>query len=159
MNIRLASYNDLHRLWNKQFDEKYNDKIAEGILEIWIIEEKGKYIGRLDILWDSEDKDYANGKDRAYLSAFSILPEYRGRHIGTKLMMRVIDRICEKGYVRATIGAAAGDKRINEMYKRWGFVNKIKEDEFYYYENGIKITERFILYENENISRKQSGAL
>ncbi len=39
-------------------------------------------IGELYIFWDLEDKDEANGKDRAYLSACRIEEELRGLGLG-----------------------------------------------------------------------------
>jgi hypothetical protein len=39
-------------------------------------------IGELYIFWDLEDKDEANGKERAYLSAFRIEEELRGLGLG-----------------------------------------------------------------------------
>ena len=72
-------------------------------------------------------KDYANGINRAYLSAFRVHPDYRGQGLGTKLMQRVIERIKEKGFNEVTIGAYHHESQIQDLYKKWEFTDFVKE--------------------------------
>lgn len=68
--------------------------------------------GLMHLFWDSEDKDEANGKDRAYISAFRIDEGYRGQGLGKKLMLRALDRIKERGYTEVTIGVEHDDSDL-----------------------------------------------
>ena len=140
-------------LWDGRFEsfiEDHVSKIDRGIQEVWLMvdEEKGKFIGELHVLWDHEDKDFANGKDTAYLLAFRIDEAYQGLKLGTSLMKRVLERIEEKGFTKATIGADDYDPKLKFMYEKWGFTKFIKECSFDYMYEGEKVTSTYELLEN-----------
>lgn len=132
MKIRQATSKELKELWGdgnintkNYFIEKMNSKE----IEFWAVEDENKkeIVGELYIFWNSIDKDEANNKDRAYLSAFRIEKEYRGLGLGSKLMNRVLSRIEEKGYKEVTIGVDNDDgERLKQMYKSWGFEKLVK---------------------------------
>lgn len=132
MLIRIASVDELKLLWENSGSptQKYFiEGIKKGNIEFWTIEndKDNQLIGELYIFWDSEDKDEANGKDRAYLCAFRIDKKYRGFGLGKKLMKRVLERVVEKGFCEATIGADNNDAdRLSKMYKSWGFSELVK---------------------------------
>lgn len=44
-----------------------------------------------------------------------------------KLMQAVIERIKEKGFTEVTIGAYHHEPEIQELYKKWGFTEFVKE--------------------------------
>lgn len=143
---RKASSNDLIRLWNGRFaayQEKYIRQIQSGIHEMWILEEKetSHLIGELHVIWDKPDAPYeANGVDQAYLFAFRIQPEYQGRHLGSLLMHRVLERIKEKGFYYATIGVDPTETHLVTMYNNWGFNTLIQSNSFeetFVDENGL----------------------
>jgi ribosomal protein S18 acetylase RimI-like enzyme len=132
MLIRTGSKEELRRLWgdNSSPTQKYFvDGIEKGNIEFWTIENEtdNSLIGELYIFWDSEDKDEANGRDRAYLAAFRINKEFRGLGLGKMLMQRVLYRVKEKGFSEVTIGVDNDDaERLSAMYKSWGFAELIK---------------------------------
>jgi ribosomal protein S18 acetylase RimI-like enzyme len=131
MKIRIGTATELKALWgNESPTQKYFVKgMNEGNIEFWTIEEEGSksFIGELYIFWDSEDKDEADGKNRAYLCAFRIHKDFRGRGLGSMLMKRVLQRIVEKGFSEATIGVDNNDvERLTNMYKLWGFNKLVK---------------------------------
>lgn len=132
MIIRIGSKDELKQLWgnsNVLTKTYFIDGIEKGNIEFWTIENEidSALIGELYIFWNSEDKDEANGNDRAYICAFRVKEEFRGLGLGKKLMQRVLRRVKERGYIEATIGADNDDaERLTYMYKSWGFSELIK---------------------------------
>lgn len=131
MIIRIGTAEEVKTLWsdNNLSTKNYFIKgINEGNIEFWTVEkEKGKeLIGELYIFWDSEDKDEANGINRAYLCAFRIEQEYQGVGLGSKLMRRVIQRITDKGFDEITIGVDEKSQKLISMYNAWGFSTYVK---------------------------------
>jgi GNAT superfamily N-acetyltransferase len=132
MVIRIGSKEELKELWgnsNSSTEAYFVAGIEEGNIEFWTIENEldNSLIGELYIFWNSEDKEEANGKDRAYLSAFRIKKEFQGHGLGKQLMLRVISRVLERGFSEVTIGADNDDStRLTAMYKSWGFNELVK---------------------------------
>lgn len=132
MVIRIGSIEEMKRLWGNSdspTEMYFIDGIKKENIEFWTVEDEltNSLIGELYIFWNSEDKDEANGIDRAYLCAFRIEKEFQGHGLGKKLMNRVLCRVKERGYSEATIGADNDDaERLTCMYKSWGFTNLIK---------------------------------
>lgn len=156
MKIKRGTSEEMLILWNGRFIdfvESHTSRIDSGVQEVWLMEdeEKNKFIGELHILWDSQDKDQANGIDKAYLMAFRIDPDYQGQKLGTALMKRVLERIKEKGFTKATIGADDYDPKLAVMYQKWGFNHKVKEDSFEYMDEGSKVISTYVLYENNRL--------
>ena len=132
MLIRIGSKDELKHLWghsNLPTQTYFIDGIEKGNIEFWTIENEidSSLIGELYIFGDSEDKDEANGKERAYLCAFRVDKEFQGRGLGKMLMQRVLRRVMERGFSEVTIGADNDDaERLTCMYKSWGFSELIK---------------------------------
>lgn len=132
MLIRIGSVDELKLLWgnnNSPTQNYFIEGIKKGNIEFWTIEnhKTNRLIGELYIFWDSEDKDEANGKDRAYLCAFRTDEEFRGLGLGKALMKRVLQRILENGFCEATIGADNDNAdRLSQMYRSWGFSELVK---------------------------------
>ncbi|SFB38397.1 GNAT family N-acetyltransferase [Clostridium frigidicarnis] len=132
MLIRIGSKEELKHLWgnsNSPTEMYFIDGIEKGNIEFWTVENEldNSLVGELYIFWNSEDKDEANGKDRAYLCAFRVEKEFQGLGIGKILMQRVLNRVKEKGFRETTIGADNDNaERLTCMYKSWGFSELIK---------------------------------
>lgn len=132
MLIRIGSKNEMIHLWGDSSSPTltyFTKGIETGNIEFWTIENEddNKLIGELYIFWNSEDKDEANGKERAYLCAFRVNKEFQGHGLGKLLMQRVLSRVKERGFVEATIGADNDDiERLTIMYKSWGFSELVK---------------------------------
>lgn len=143
--------------WDGRFEdfvEGHVRNVDSGVQECWLMRDKrtGRVMGELHILWDKpEDHDYANGRDTAYIMAFRIDEEYQGKGFGTMLMRRVMDRIRERGFTRATIGADDYDPKLQPMYKKWGFTRFIKSDSFDYIYEGRSVTCTFKLLANDKL--------
>ncbi|MFR1710135.1 MAG: GNAT family N-acetyltransferase [Clostridium sp.] len=142
MLIRTGSLEELKRLWKNDTPTKeyFIEGIKRGNIEFWTIENEidSSLIGELYIFWDSEDKDEANGIDRAYLCAFRIEKNLRGLGLGKKLMEKVLQRIKEKEIKEVTIAADNDDaERLTAMYKSWGFneLVKLQNYDYHYIDN------------------------
>jgi len=157
MIIRQASIREFKALWDFSGSNTYHyflDGMNEKIIELWTIEIDKELVGELYIFWNSEDKDEANGHNRAYLCAFRIKENYQGRRLASLLMNRVLERIAEKGYNEVTIGVDNDNyHKLFSMYNRWGFDTLIKKTciDFHYLDkdnNPVTYDESFDLLLN-----------
>lgn len=136
---RIGTIDEMISIWgdgNIPTRNYFVEGIKKGNIEFWTIvnEADNSLVGELYIFWDSEDKDEANGKDRAYLCAFRIEKEFSGRGFAKSLMHRVLRRIREKGFSEVTIGADNDDaERLTSMYKSWGFSELVKLQNYDYH--------------------------
>ena len=139
MNIRIATIDEMKKLWNYSDSPTYNyfvDGICNGNIEFWAIEntEEDRIIGELYIFWNSEDPDEANGVNRAYLCAFRIEEQFRGLGLASRLMKSVLDRVKDKGFSEVTIGVDNDDyDKLKGMYNSWGFNELIKQQHYDYH--------------------------
>lgn len=111
----------------KNWQKPYIDGIELRKQEFLVVEEDSKILEELHLYWKDKDQDQADGKNRAYLSAFRIHPSYRERGLGTKLINRVFKRIKENGFTEVTIGAYKHEPEMQDLYKKWGFSKFVKE--------------------------------
>ena len=66
----------------------YNN-IEAGNVDFWTADGNGELIGELYVFLNLADKDFADGKNTAYLCAFRVNKEHRGQGIGTGLVQNV----------------------------------------------------------------------
>lgn len=138
MNIRIATVDEMKKLWEYSNSPTYNyfvDGINNGNIEFWAIEniEENRLIGELYIFWNSEDSDEADGVNRAYLCAFRIEEQSRGRGLSSRLMKSVLARVEEKGFSEVTIGVDNENyDKLKNMYNSWGF-NELVKQQYYDY--------------------------
>ncbi len=134
MVIRKATGEEMLSLWgyesieNASYTAKFfYQNISSGNAVFWALDHNGELIGELYVFLDLDDKDFADGTDRAYLCAFRVSAEYRGQGLGSKLMMRAITELKEKGFRSATIGVSNDEPQNIKMYHHMGFSVKIKD--------------------------------
>lgn len=113
--------------WQREGQKSYIEGIKNGTQMFLVAENDGAVIGELHIFWNAEDKEEANGKDRAYLSAMRLHPDYRGQGIGTKLIQEAFHHIAENGFNEVTIGAYTHEPNIQKWYEKLGFTEFVKE--------------------------------
>ena len=120
MKIRRATEHELLELWeyesihtasiNAKF---FCDNIKKGNTEFWALDHDGALVG--------------DGKRTAYLCAFRVRKDFRGRGLGTKLICHAMEHIKALGYQRISIGVDTTDMANIRLYKRLGFTIKAKE--------------------------------
>jgi Acetyltransferases len=100
--------------------------MESGNAEFWTMEDNGRLVGELYIFFHLTDQDFADGETTAYLCAFRIAEELRGKGLGTMLMNRVLERLRETGFLYATIGVEPEETANIRLYRRLGFRETIK---------------------------------
>jgi len=134
MKIRRGSVSELETLWNHSGSNTYHyfiEGMKNEMIEFWTIEHvSNKLIGELYIFWDSEDKDEADGINRAYLCALRVHKDFQGKGLSSQLMSTVLNRVKENGFSEVTIGIDNDHyEKLHAMYTAWGFDDFIKKQD------------------------------
>ncbi len=134
MIIRKANVEEMLELWGysdistaSPTARYFYNNIESDNADFWAAEDDEKIIGELYVFLDLEDKDFADGKNTAYLCAFRVKEEYRGQGIGTQLVKAALNDLGKRGFRSATIGVEGSEERNIRLYKRLGFNSKIKD--------------------------------
>ena len=134
MQIRKATGEEMLVLWGCQefymaspTAKFFYENITSGNADFWTLDKDGELIGELYAFYNLTDKDFADGKTTAYLCAFRVEPEYRGKGNGSRLMTTVLMDLKEKGYRNVTIGVGSDEPQNYRLYQRFGFNTKIKD--------------------------------
>ena len=134
MRIRKASGGEMLRLWGYTDSADVSPtagffyrNIESGNAVFWTLDHEGELIGELYVFLDLEDRDFADGKDTAYLCAFRVKEGYRGRGLGSRLLEAALDDLKERGFRTATIGVGSDKPQNIKLYRRFGFSQKVKD--------------------------------
>ena len=88
-------------------------------------EAEGNVVGAV---WTRIMKDYGHVDDETPSFAISLIPEYRERGIGTRLMREMLLLLKEQGYKRASLAVQKANYAVR-MYKNVGFEIADENDE------------------------------
>ena len=132
VRIRTADGDEMLALWGYPDPDTapptakyFYDNLTSGNAIFWALEQDGALIGELYAFLDiEEDRDFADGRGTAYLCAFRIRQEFRGKGLGSRLMEAALTDLRAIGFRRATIGVS--DARNEALYRRLGFVDFVK---------------------------------
>ena len=97
MTIRTATKEEMMLLWEYP-DLKtasptarfFFENISSGNAVFWTIEKDSELIGELFVFKKLSDRDFADGASTAYLCAFRIREDHRGKGIGSLLLKHVL---------------------------------------------------------------------
>ena len=127
MLVRQGTIEEMLSIWYKRYTSEFlADRIRNNQAEFWTIEMEHQLVGELYVLFELDDKDFADAKTTAYLCAFRIADAFRGKGLGTMLMLKVLERLLSLGYMYATIGVDQEEAANERLYKRLGFAEKVK---------------------------------
>ncbi len=87
----------------------------------------GAIAGELYVFRKLDDTDFADGKTTAYLCAFRVEKEYRGKGYGSLLMKTALTELKKEGFEYAAIGVGMTEEANIKMYTHMGFTTKIKD--------------------------------
>ena len=134
MQIRKASGAEMLALWDyHEFKTAsptakfFYNNITTGNAVFWALDNAGEIVGELYAFFNLDDKDFADGKDAAYLCAFRVKKECRGRGNGSRLMAVALSELKDMGFRYATIGVGSDEPYNQSMYRHFGFNTKIKD--------------------------------
>ena len=133
MRIRQASGGEMLKLWGYPTPGEapptaryFYHKLSAEDAVFWAIDRDCELIGELYAFLNiEEDRDFADGRTRAYLCAFRVKKEYRGRGLGSDLMEAALAELKAMGFESASIGV--DDERNERLYRCLGFDTKIKD--------------------------------
>ena len=134
MLIRKATEEEMLALWGYQNKNTasatarfFYDNIAAGNAVFWTVDNYGELVGELYVFFNLNDTDFADGQNTAYLCAFRIKEEYRGRGNGSRLMETALTELKDIGFRTVTIGVGSDEPQNLRLYRRLGFITKIKD--------------------------------
>ena len=92
-----------------------------------VAETDGKVVGAV---WTRIMHDYGNIDDKTPSFAISLYKEYRGKGIGTRLMLEMLGKLRERGYEQASLAVQKANYAVR-MYLKTGFEIIDENDEEY----------------------------
>ena len=132
-SVKQSSARDMLSLWDySNYDEAsptarfFYDNIQSENAIFWSLLDERKIVGELYVFLNLEDKDFADGESTAYLCAFRINKEYRGKGYGSALMNTALSDLKQKNFSFATIGVGMDEEKNRKMYNYMGFNRIIK---------------------------------
>ena len=103
----------------------YYENFGEGRADHCIVaDDNGKVIGAV---WTRIMNDYGHVDDETPSFAISLYKEYRGMGIGTELMKKMLEKLRNNGYKRASLAVQKENYAV-KMYRKVGF-EEIDENE------------------------------
>ena len=134
VTLRLARFDDLPKLeWYGQYTHFRNlfrraYREQQHHRRLMLVADCNDFpIGHVFIQLHSTETGIADGDGRAYLYALRVMDMFRGRGIGTRLMVEAESMLIERGFGWATIAVAKDNPDALRLYKRLGY-RKIRED-------------------------------
>lgn len=106
----------------------YYEGFGEGRADFCMVaEDDGRIVGAV---WTRLMKDYGYVDDETPSLAISLYREYRGKGIGTKLMLAMLEKLQENGFKRASLAVQKANYAVR-MYEKVGFRAVSENEEEY----------------------------
>ena len=112
----LFDYNNV-----EQMISECTHNIQNGIIDIFVLYDKGVLIGELHVMYECDDENYAIRGRRAYMFAFRVREDFQNKGYGTYLIKTVLSVLKENGYCEFTVGVEDDNFRAIHMYQALGF--------------------------------------
>ncbi len=128
VEIRLAREGDLPRMewyglykhYRRLFRQTYQAQLAGSRL-MWVAIANGFPIGQIFVRLKGNDPALVRTGERAYLYSLRVMEAFRGRGLGTRLILTAEDDLIRRGYRWATIAAAFQNPAARRLYERLGY--------------------------------------
>ena len=106
----------------------YYEGFGEGEADYcFVADDDGKVVG---VVWTRIMNDYGHVDDETPSFAISLFKEYRGKGIGTKLMIKMLELLKAKGYKQASLAVQKANYAV-KMYEKVGFKTVDENSEEY----------------------------
>ncbi|MGH7246410.1 MAG: GNAT family N-acetyltransferase [Candidatus Levyibacteriota bacterium] len=89
--------------------------------KIWYAVIEGMRIGSLQLVFDHQQKDLANGKDTAYLHHFRIAKMHQGKGIGSLLVKHAEHEAKKHGFTIMTLEVEKLNSKAQQIYEHLGY--------------------------------------
>ena len=106
----------------------YYECFGTGAADYCLVAEAGGHV--MGAVWTRIMDDYGHVDDETPSFAISLIPEYRGKGIGTRLMKDMLSLLKEQGFKRASLAVQKANYAVR-MYKNVGFEIVDENDEEY----------------------------
>lgn len=134
LQVRLATGEEMLALWGcpalssaPPTARFFYRQIVTGGTLFWALAERGEIVGELYAFLALDDRDFADGKNTAYLCAFRVRKDRRGQGFGSRLMRTALRELKSRGFSGVTVGVGRTETRNRLMYHHFGFCRKIKD--------------------------------
>lgn len=117
---QLFDYNDVEEMIAENTREIENKSI-----DIFVVYLNKQLVGELHVVYEKEDKNFAERDKRAYLFAFRVHEEYQNQGIGKYLLEKVLDTLKTEGCTEFTVGVEDDNLRAKYIYQKYGFTKVI----------------------------------
>ena len=104
----------------------YYEYFGRGAADHCLVAEADGHV--LGAVWTRIMKDYGHVDDETPSFAISLIPEYRGKGIGTRLMLNMLKLLKEQGFKQASLAVQKENYAV-QMYKNVGFEIADENDE------------------------------
>ncbi len=108
--------------WAAEFTSRAFEDMAHGRRLICVAEVDGRTVGSVQVLWDSDDPELADGRDLAHLSDLVVAAPFRRRGIARQLAEHVEAIARAHGYRVMTLDVDQSAPGTQQLYERWGYV-------------------------------------
>lgn len=112
----LFEYNDPEQMLHACAED-----IQSKAIDIFVLYDNNIPIGELRARYESDDENFALKGKRAYLYAFRIRADFRGKGYGSYLLSSVLSILRENGYHEFTVGVEDDNPTAIHMYRSVGF--------------------------------------
>ncbi len=113
-------WSEEHVRFRRMFRSAFDDMRA-GSRSLWVGATGDLVVGRLFIQWNSADRRYADGVNRAYLYALRVHPQWQRRGVGTRLVAAAEAELCTRRVTTATLAVGQTNVEAFRLYKRLGY--------------------------------------
>ncbi|MBN2018083.1 MAG: GNAT family N-acetyltransferase [Candidatus Cloacimonetes bacterium] len=131
-SLKIIEYNEIYAvaiadMWNKSGDcwGGYNLAISEesvrqeeaqsDCLALWLAMIDEEVIGYCKL------SEYREDEGALYIDLINVIPEYHGKKIGKKLVLKAVEKTIELGYPRVDLYTWTGNTKAVPLYKKTGF--------------------------------------
>ena len=104
----------------------YYEYFGRGAADHCLVAEADEHV--IGAVWTRIMNDYGHVDDETPSFAISLIPEYRGKGIGTRLMLNMLKLLKEQGFKQASLAVQKENYAV-QMYKNVGFEIADENDE------------------------------
>ena len=88
---------------------------------IWFAEIDGEAVGAIQLIYDNEEKDKANGRDIAMIHHLRVSKDFEGKGIASKLNEVVEQTARKKGFKKLTLEVENENFKAKYVHEHWGY--------------------------------------